>query len=126
MVEAMACGTPVVAMACGSVPEVVADGVSGFVCSTLRDFIDAVARAGELDRAACRSYAEARFSDRVMADGYERAYGELVLADLHDPERATDESRVYDASTAVIREPRGTGREEYSPHLSTSYPVGRR
>ena len=126
MVEAMACGTPVVAMACGSVPEVVADGVSGFVCSTLRDFIDAVARAGELDRAACRSYAEARFSDRVMADGYERAYGELVLADLHDPERATDESRVYDASTAVIREPRGTCREEYSPHLSTSYPVGRR
>lgn len=74
MVEAMACGTPVIAMDCGSVPEVVADGVSGFVCDSLRDFMDAVPKAASLDREACRAYAETRFSAAAMADGYEDVY----------------------------------------------------
>lgn len=78
MVEAMACGTPVIAMNCGSVPEVVADGVSGFVCDSLRDFMDAVPKAASLDRAACRTYAEARFSAAAMADGYEDVYRRLA------------------------------------------------
>jgi glycosyltransferase involved in cell wall biosynthesis len=74
MVEAMACGTPVIAMNCGSVPEVVADGVSGFVCDSLRDFMDAVPRAASIDREACRRYVETRFSAAAMADGYEDVY----------------------------------------------------
>jgi Glycosyl transferases group 1/Immunoglobulin-like domain of bacterial spore germination len=78
MVEAMACGTPVIAMNCGSVREVVADGVSGFVCDSLRDFMDAVPKAASLDRAACRTYAEARFSAAAMADSYEDVYRRLV------------------------------------------------
>ena len=77
MVEAMACGTPVIAMRCGSVPEVVVDGVSGFVCGTMRDFIDAVPRAGSVDRAACRAYAEERFSAAAMTDRYEDVYTRL-------------------------------------------------
>ncbi len=78
MVEAMACGTPVIAMNCGSVPEVVADGVSGFVCDSLRDFMDAVPKAASLDRAACRTYAETRFSAAAMADGYEDVYRQMI------------------------------------------------
>jgi glycosyltransferase involved in cell wall biosynthesis len=78
MVEAMACGTPVIAMRCGSVPEVVADGVSGFICGSMRDFIDAVPRAASIDRAACRAYAQARFSAAAMTNGYEDAYGRLA------------------------------------------------
>src|SRR5436853_5105215 len=74
MVEAMACGTPVIGMRCGSVPEVVRDGVSGFVCDTMQDFMHAVSRIGEIDRSACRADAFARFSASAMADGYEAVY----------------------------------------------------
>jgi glycosyltransferase involved in cell wall biosynthesis len=74
MVEAMATGTPVVAYRAGSVPEVVRDGVTGFVCNTLSDMIDAVPRVAQLDRAACRQHVEQRFSAHAMADGYERVY----------------------------------------------------
>jgi glycosyltransferase involved in cell wall biosynthesis len=79
MVEAMACGTPVVAMDAGSVPEVVRDGVSRFICKTIRDFMDCVEEAGKLDRERCRTYAESRFSAAAMADGYEETF-ERVLA----------------------------------------------
>jgi len=90
MVEAMACGTPVVATNCGSVPEVVENGVSGFICRSLREMIDSVAAARRLDRAGCRAYAEARFSAIAMADGYERIYRQTFLS--NDPDHAAMES----------------------------------
>ena len=74
MVEAMACGTPVVAMKRGSVPEVVEDGVSGYTCDSFQDFIAAVPRVADLDRTACRDAAARRFSSSMMADGYEAVY----------------------------------------------------
>ena len=77
MIEAMACGTPVIAMRCGSVPEVVRDGVSGLVCDSFTEFIAAVPNAAKIDRAACRRYAEERFSAAAMAEGYERVYARL-------------------------------------------------
>jgi glycosyltransferase involved in cell wall biosynthesis len=77
MVEAMACGTPVVAMNCGSVPEIVSDGLSGFVCHSMWEFMDAVPRVASLDRAACRDYAQARFSSQIMTDCYESLYAEV-------------------------------------------------
>jgi glycosyltransferase involved in cell wall biosynthesis len=80
MAEAMATGTPVVATRTGSVPEVVEDGVTGFVCATLRELIEAVGRVRGLDRAACRRRVEARFSPAAMADGYERAYAAVGAA----------------------------------------------
>lgn len=79
MVEAMACGTPVVAMDCGSVSEIVQDGVSGYVSRSLPELIDSVARARLLNRAGCRTYAEARFSARAMADRYEEVYRQVAL-----------------------------------------------
>jgi glycosyltransferase involved in cell wall biosynthesis len=81
MVEAMACGTPVVATNCGSVPEIVEDGVSGFICESLREMIDKVGSAQRLDRTRCRAYAEARFSATVMADGYEEVYRRALFQD---------------------------------------------
>jgi glycosyltransferase involved in cell wall biosynthesis len=77
MVEAMACGTPVVAMSCGSVPEIVSHGESGLVCRSMREFMDAVPQITSLDRSACRDHAQARFSSQIMADRYESLYAEI-------------------------------------------------
>ncbi len=88
MVEAMATGTPVVAYRAGSVPEVVMDGVTGFVCDTFSDMIDAISRVRTLDRRACRLLVEERFSAAAMADGYERVYASVLQ---HDPASAAGE-----------------------------------
>ncbi len=80
MIEAMATGTPVVAMACGSVPEVVLDGVTGFVCADMRAMIECVERVPEISRAACRRHVEEHFSAETMAGKYERAY-QIVLGE---------------------------------------------
>jgi glycosyltransferase involved in cell wall biosynthesis len=72
MIEAMACGTPVLATARGSVPEVVADGVTGFVRDTPDELVEAVGRIGEIDRRACRRHVAERFSADAMTAGYER------------------------------------------------------
>ncbi len=78
MPEALACGTPVLALRQGSVPEVLEDGVTGFICDTEDELVDAVGRIGELDRRRCRAEAERRFSPSVMAEQYERIYTELL------------------------------------------------
>jgi glycosyltransferase involved in cell wall biosynthesis len=81
MIEAMACGTPVVAYRRGSVAEVVADGVTGFAVDPqagLDEFAAALDRARALDPADCRRHAEQRFDLPVMAEAYERIYRMLV------------------------------------------------
>ncbi len=80
MVEAFACGTPVLALRAGSVPEVVEHGVTGFVVDTEDELVDAAARLGEIDRARCRAEAERRFSAEVMAERYEQAYRRLLAS----------------------------------------------
>jgi glycosyltransferase involved in cell wall biosynthesis len=79
MIESMATGTPVVGMALGSVPEVIANGKTGFVCGTLEKMIEAVPEAMKLDRKTCRDYVVSRFSVEAMVDEYERAY-QMVLS----------------------------------------------
>jgi glycosyltransferase involved in cell wall biosynthesis len=74
MTEAMACGTPVLALRRGSVPEVVADGVTGFVRDTEAQLITAAQQIPRLDRRRCRQLVEAHFSATAMADGYEAVY----------------------------------------------------
>jgi glycosyltransferase involved in cell wall biosynthesis len=74
MVEAMACGTPVVALRRGSVPEVVVDGVTGLVRDDSDELAQAIDRIGELDPHACRRHVAERFNVPVMVDGYEAVY----------------------------------------------------
>lgn len=78
MIEAMATGTPVVAFRRGSVPEIIVDGVSGFVVDTIDEMVEAVKKTVSLDRAACRAYALTNFNERRMADGYESLYQHLI------------------------------------------------
>jgi glycosyltransferase involved in cell wall biosynthesis len=82
MIEAMACGTPVVGFRCGSVPEVMRDGVSGYVVDTLDGAVEATAHALELPRKRCRAYFEARFAAPRMANDYLAVY-ERLLAGEH-------------------------------------------
>jgi glycosyltransferase involved in cell wall biosynthesis len=74
MTEAMACGTPVVAWRNGSVPEVVADGETGFVVESVEEMAAAVDRVGDLDPHAMRAWVKERFSAEAMVAGYERVY----------------------------------------------------
>jgi glycosyltransferase involved in cell wall biosynthesis len=78
MIEAMACGTPVVAFRCGSVPEVVDDGVTGFIVDDLDDAIRVLGRLDELDRHRVRATFDARFSAEAMARSYVRIYERLL------------------------------------------------
>jgi glycosyltransferase involved in cell wall biosynthesis len=78
MVEAMACGTPVVALDRGSVPEVVVDGVTGFICHEADELPNAIRRVGEIDPKACRRRVFDVFDVADMIDGYEAIYRELL------------------------------------------------
>lgn len=81
MIEAMACGTPVVAWRHGAVPEVIEPGVTGFVVDTMEEALDAVRRAIWLDRAACRMRFEQRFTAEGMALKYLGVYERLMAQD---------------------------------------------
>jgi len=74
----MACGTPVIAMRCGSVPEVLEDGVSGFIVETEEQAVAAVRRLATLDRAKVRAAFDARFTARRMAEDYVQLYHRLI------------------------------------------------
>lgn len=82
MAEAMACGTPVLATRCGSVPEVIVDGVTGFIRNTVDELVEATDHLDTLDRADCRAQVERHFSASVMAAGYERLYTRLLANHL--------------------------------------------
>ena len=78
MIEAMACGTPVIAYRSGSVPEVITDGVNGFIVDDIDGAVEAVGRLDELDRAEVRATFEDRFTAERMARDYVRLYEELT------------------------------------------------
>ena len=77
MIEAMACGTPVIAFNCGSVPEVMDDGLTGFIVNSEDAAVAAIDRLDELDRAKVRQQFERRFTARRMAQDYVDVYTEL-------------------------------------------------
>jgi glycosyltransferase involved in cell wall biosynthesis len=80
MVEALACGTPVLALNQGSVPEILRDGVTGFVRQSEEELAWAVSQLDQIDRAACRAEAVLRFSPAAMAERYEAAYERLIAS----------------------------------------------
>ena len=80
MIEAMACGTPVIAFRCGSVPEVIDDGVTGFIVDDVAGAVAAVGRIGALDRARVRATFERRFDIARVAEDYVAVYRALCGA----------------------------------------------
>jgi len=74
MIESLASGTPVIARRRGAVDEVLIDGVTGFICESDDEMVDAVGRVAQIDRARCRRHVEQRFSAEIMTDGYEAIY----------------------------------------------------
>ena len=80
MIEAMACGCPVIAMRHGSVPEVMDDGITGFIVESVEEAIAACRRLPELDRRAVRRQFERRWTSRRMADDYVALYQRLINA----------------------------------------------
>jgi len=91
MIEALACGTPVLASPRGAAPEIIRPGVTGLLCQTDADFVDAIGRVDELSRPACRAAAEGYFSARRMAADYRDLYASLLAGELHPRPRAAGE-----------------------------------
>jgi glycosyltransferase involved in cell wall biosynthesis len=83
MIEAMACGTPVIAFNCGSVPEVIDPGVSGFIVNDVDQAVAAVGKIHTLDRARVRATFDRRFTARRMAEDYVDLYEELAQPARH-------------------------------------------
>jgi glycosyltransferase involved in cell wall biosynthesis len=78
LIESMACGTPVIAYRCGSVPEIVDDGVTGFIVDDLDGATEAVFKIGKLNRTLCRHRFGERFSAARMAQDYVAIYQRLI------------------------------------------------
>ena len=78
MTESMAAGTPVIGMRLGSTPEVIKPGVSGYLCDSIEDCVQAVHKVQEIDRLGCREYVSNRFSIQQMTDGYESVYQQVI------------------------------------------------
>jgi glycosyltransferase involved in cell wall biosynthesis len=81
LIEAMACGCPIVAFNRGAIPEIVKTGVTGYVVEDVEGMMDAIHNIDAISRAACRAHALENFSVKKMTDGYEAIYRRLVGED---------------------------------------------
>jgi glycosyltransferase involved in cell wall biosynthesis len=89
MIEAMACGTPVIAWPGGSVAEVMVDGVTGFIVEEIDDAVEATRQVGDLDRRQCREVFDDRFTVERMARDYVAVYESLRSRDAEPPQTGT-------------------------------------
>jgi glycosyltransferase involved in cell wall biosynthesis len=78
--EAMACGTPVICLRCGALPEVVADGVTGFVAESPEAMVEAIFRTGAISAHACREHVQRNFAATRAADEYEELYRKVIAS----------------------------------------------
>ena len=78
LIEALACGTPVLAYRRGSIPEIIEDGVTGFICDSLSDMVAAIDRLPQIQRRRCRDSFEARFTVQRMAEDYLALYEQMA------------------------------------------------
>ncbi|MBV8725409.1 MAG: glycosyltransferase family 4 protein [Candidatus Eremiobacteraeota bacterium] len=115
-IEAMACGTPVLAADMGSMPEIVLDGVTGFLCGSVEDAVANVPRLAALDRRACRRRVEEEFSLERMTDRYLEAYAVALQRRLPPaPDDAVLSARRHDwwdrpmAYTEIPPKPKNLG-----------------
>jgi glycosyltransferase involved in cell wall biosynthesis len=79
MIEAMACGTPVVAFGRGSVPEVIVDGETGYIVNDVDGMVDALRRVDRINPRRCRRHVEDNFDAPIMADRYLQAYQRIIV-----------------------------------------------
>jgi len=91
LIEAMACGTPVLGARMGSIPEIVVDGATGFLCDDVADAVAKVPALASLSRRACRAHVEATFTVERMVDRYAGAYAEALRLKIPPP--PTEEQR---------------------------------
>ena len=98
MIESLAAGTPVIALRRGSVPEVIEDGVTGFICDDVDEMVEATERIGEIDPEACRRHAQ-RFSGEQMCRGYLEVYQSLVAG------RSRRSNRSHDLNAVALERP---------------------
>lgn len=114
MIEAMACGTPVLTRRCGSTPEVVADGEVGFVCDHDAELLRAVEAVDRIDRRRCREHVVRRFDVARMARDYEVLYERVAHCDAAwdapDVGRMPRGARALDSRVQLPRERRNGGR----------------
>ena len=82
MIEALACGTPVVAWRCGSVPEIIEDGKTGFIVESIEQAVIALDKVKNLDRKSCRESFEKRFTAKRMAEEYVRVYQKITSKEV--------------------------------------------
>jgi glycosyltransferase involved in cell wall biosynthesis len=95
MIEAMACGTPVIAFRRGSVPEVIDDNVTGFIVESIDDSLRALNKIEHFDRSRCRSVFEKRFSAARMAADYVKIYeGLMKIHGTARPKRLAEAARI--------------------------------
>jgi glycosyltransferase involved in cell wall biosynthesis len=95
MIEAMACGTPVIAYQMGSVPEIIDDGTTGFIVNDLDGAVDAIDRVRSFDRTICRRVFEKRFSVRRMASDYVNIYKQVVEQNAPSPAMSVDDGFAF-------------------------------
>ncbi|MGH7141486.1 MAG: glycosyltransferase, partial [Minisyncoccia bacterium] len=81
LIEAAACGCPIVAFGRGSIPEVIKDGETGFVVNDIEEMITAIENIDAIDRAACRRHALKNFTAARMVDGYEAVYAAVLAGE---------------------------------------------
>jgi glycosyltransferase involved in cell wall biosynthesis len=96
VIEAMACGTPVLGLGRGSVPELVAHGETGYIACDMEEFEKSILRLRDIDPARCRRLVEERFSAERMADDYYKLYTRILRA---EPIQATT-SRAVSSHTS--------------------------
>ena len=109
LIEALACGTPLLAYRCGSIPEILEDGVTGMICESVADMEVAVSRLDSISRANCRRSFEERFTVERMAQEYLRIYSQF----LNRGSRSTLASVGWDhdgGTSGHLRRPGGTDR----------------
>lgn len=78
ILEANACGTPVIAFNRGSVPEIIKDGINGFIVNDVDEMVEAMNKVDQLNRKKCREYAMKNFTIEKMVNGYEKAYKSVI------------------------------------------------
>jgi glycosyltransferase involved in cell wall biosynthesis len=105
LIEAFACGTPVLAYRRGSIPEIVDHGVTGFICETVDEMVDAVGQVSLIDRKQCRATFDERFTSDRMARDYVALYERLLLED-----------GAVQAAQSMAFEPSNNGGFKTEPH----------